>query len=124
LLEVEDRQGTEQGEVLSRASAACATAILILSAIATVVLAIFDAPVIADGLEKLPRSDFVGPKAGDHKTDIEGFLMDDTLAQVLGVGLDAKELSGPRQAESFRIGEQMTDVVGGDATVSFLNLRP
>ena len=50
--------------------------------------------------------------------------MDDTLAQVLGVGLDAKELCGPRQAESFGIGEQMTDVVGSDATVSFLSLRP
>jgi hypothetical protein len=97
LLEEKDREGSEEREMASPKGAMGATAIFILSAVAAVVLAVFDTPVEANPVHDFLGGNFVLPEAGEGKGDAGGFFEDAAFAQVLGEFLDADELGGARE---------------------------
>lgn len=120
LLEEKDRQAAKEGEVLRGPGVPDPAAVLVLGAITAVVLAVFDGPVSADGLEDFPDRGLVFPEAADGVTDFIGGLPHLALAHVLAEGLDAQQAHRSGQADLRRIDGPMPDPIGGDPSVSLL----
>ena len=70
LFKKEDRQSSEERQVLSRSTVSHPTAVFILSAISSVMLAILNGPMSPKGIEQLLWSRFMLPQAAEGITDI------------------------------------------------------
>jgi len=74
-------------------------AVFVLGAVASVMLAIFDAPVIAYQLLQLVWPGFLGPKAGKGERHFMGLFDHLSLPHRLDIALDAGQLSRSGQTE-------------------------
>src|SRR5438552_1448857 len=72
------------------------TTILILSAIPPMVLAIFNAPVLASQLQQRLRSRLLRSEGGHRKSVLVGFFADFASAHMLDVAMDANDLGYAR----------------------------
>jgi hypothetical protein len=95
-LEQENGQGAEQGEIARGGGVVPSATVLVLSAIAAIVLPIFDAPVVAGQFQQALRAGLLGPISGHGQADVVGLFGHPALAHVLGVAADAHDLSHPR----------------------------
>ena len=95
-LEQENGQGAEQGKIARGGGTAHRATVLVLSAIPAIVLPIFDAPVVASQFQQALRAGLLGPISGHGKADVIGLFDHPTLAHVLGVAVDAHDLSHTR----------------------------
>ena len=84
-------------------------------------LAILNGPMPPKGIEQLPGSRFMFPKAAEGKTDIMGCFPDLPFAHVLTGGRNAQQASRARQTEVGGIDRAMPDPVGGDSPVVFFS---
>ena len=121
LLEEEDRQGSEEREVLSRAGMFDPAAILVLSAIAPVMLTVFNGPMPPNGLEALHRRGLMLPETADGVAGVLRGLPDLAFSNVLALGVDAQQPDRPGQADVGGIDVAMPHPVSGDAPVLFLS---
>jgi len=94
-LEQKDSQRPKQGEIACREGVTDWAAVLVLGTIPAVVLSIFDAPVIAGQLQQAVRTGLLGPIGGHGKADVVGFFDYPALAHLLGVAVEAHDLSHP-----------------------------
>ena|ERR1700692_2493819 len=96
LFEKEDRQRAKEGQVAGGVSLPDGATVLILSAITTMVLAIFNTPVVPGGLQQRLRACFIRPESGDAESRLVGFLGHLAFAHMLDVAVDANHLSHAR----------------------------
>ncbi len=83
--EQENGQRAKQGQIARRRGVAHGAAVLVLGAISAIVLAIFNAPVVAGHLQQLLRAGLLRPVGGHGKNDIVGFFDDSAAANLLSV---------------------------------------
>jgi len=120
LFEQEDRQGAEEREVARTVGLVDAAAVLVLSAVATMMLAILNAPMITGDLEQLFGGGFLGVVAGDGENRFVSFFDDLALAQVLGRASHAHDLSHPGQADGLRLGGAAPELALFNAPVALI----
>lgn len=84
-------------------------------------LAILNGPMPPKGIEQLPGSRFMFPKAAEGKTDIMRCFPDHPFAQMLAGGLNAHQASGTGQTDVGGIDRAMPDPVGGEPPVVFFS---
>ena len=94
-LEEENGQGPKQGQIARRGGVPHGATVLVLGPIPAVVLSIFDAPVVAGQLQQAVRTGLLGSVGGHHKADVVGFFDHSALAHLLGVAVEAHDLSHP-----------------------------
>ena len=92
LLEQKDRQGPKQAQIARRYRVPDCTAIFILGAIPSMVLAIFNAPVVPSQLQQGLGSGLLRGEGGHRKNGVVGFFVDLALAHILGVAVQADDL--------------------------------
>lgn len=121
LLKEEDRQGSEERQVLSRSTVSHSTAVFILSPIPSVMLTILNGPMRTECIEELSDRGLVFPKTADGITDIVGCFPNLPSAQMLAGALNTQQASGPGQTDLQRSNGSMPDAVGGNAPVSLFS---
>lgn len=120
LLEEEDRQGTEQAQIARGRGVPNRAVVLALGAITPMMLAIFNAPVLAGYLEQPLGSGFLG-RERRHGTDrLVGFFVDLAFAQVLSMAMDAADLSDARQAQGGGIGRRAPELAQFNSPVPLI----
>ena len=120
LLEEEDRQGTEQAQIARGWGVPNGAVVLALGAIPPMMLAIFNAPVLAGYLEQLLGSGLRG-RQRRHGTDrLVGFFVDLAFAQVLRMAMNAADLSDARQAQGCGIGGCAPQFAQFNSPVTFI----
>jgi hypothetical protein len=115
--EQEDSQGAKQAEIACGGGIAHGAAILILSAVAAVVLAIFNTPMAAGQLQQALRWGLLRQEGGDAKDHLVGFLEDLAFAEVLEVPMDANELGYSGQANGLGVGRPAPELTIFNPTV-------
>jgi len=121
LFQQENGQTAEEREVLGRGVVARPTAIFVLRAIPSVMLAILNGPMTAHEVKDLPGRGFVLPQAAGGMARIPGSFPDLPLAHVFPGGVDAQQTPGARQAQVGRIDPAMPEAVSGDPPMVFLS---
>ena len=102
----EDRQGTEEAEIARGGVMTDLATILVLSAIATVMLSVLDAPVVAGQGQQSVGIGLLGAEAGDGEVAFGGILGDHALPQFLAMTIDADNLGDGGKTEDPWIGVQ------------------
>ena len=92
-LEEKNGQRAEQGQIARGGGVTHRAAVLVLSAIAAIVLSIFDAPVLARQFEQLGCGGLLGPIGGHGKSDVVGFFDHLALSHLLHMAAEAHDLS-------------------------------
>ena len=120
LLEEEDRQGTEQAEVARGWGVPHRAVVFPLGAIPPMVLAIFNAPVLAGDLEQPLGSGLLGRERCHGKDRLVGFFVELGFAQVLSVAMNATDLSDARQTQGGGIGGRAPQLAPFNSPVTFI----
>ena len=100
----EDRQGAEQAEIARGSVVTDLATILILSAIATVMLSVLDAPVIAGEGQQSVGIGLLGAEAGDGVVAFGGVLGDHASTQFLAMTINADDLGDGGKTEGLWVG--------------------
>ena len=93
--EQENRQRAKQGQIARRRGVAHGAAVFVLGAIPAIVLAIFNAPVVAGQRQQSLRSGLLRPVSGHGVNDLIGFFDYFALAHLLNVAMDTDDLGHP-----------------------------
>jgi len=102
--EQENGHRPKQGQIARRGAVAHRATVLILGAVSPIVLPIFDAPVLARQPQQSLGPGLFRPKGSHRKANVVTFLNDLALAYLLGVAVDARDLSNPGQADRLGVG--------------------
>ena len=102
----EDRQGTEQAEIARGGVMSDLATILVLSAVATVMLSVLDAPVVAGQGQQAVGIGLLGVEAGDGVVAFGGVPGDHASTQFLTMTIDADDLGDGGKTEGLWIGVQ------------------
>ena len=94
--------------------------VLVLSPIATVVLAIFDTPVITGQLKQSLRAGLVRPQGSDCENGFGSFFPHLTLADMLGVAVNANHLGDASQTERRRVSGEAPELALFDSPVALI----
>src|SRR6266545_3023105 len=94
--------------------------VLILRAIPTMVLAIFNAPVVPGQLPQRWGPGLLRPKSVDRESGFMGFLGDLALAHVLDVAVEANDLGDPGQADGGGVGGDAPEFAPLNSPVAFI----
>jgi hypothetical protein len=87
-LEEINHQGAEERQITGRAGLANQAAVLVLGAVATVVLAVLNGPMVASQSQQLVRGSLVGPATGDRIDDFSRGFDDAAFTDCIDPTLD------------------------------------